>query len=180
MGGKGGRKRKGGGVPTPGFGAGGQGGRFGGLISPSPTPSVAGWETDEGEAGVGVSREAVAKVPRLGVAASVADVAALSGGLGRLEVASEAGAAVRLRDKVVEIGKNLPGIRDWLLDLAVEAVTVLGAVQEERAVFFFFFFLSHITPHPTIVSRQGAHSSPGPGVRLATKGKTQRDPNNKQ
>ena len=64
MGGRGGKKRKGGGVPTPGFGAGGVGGRFGGLLSPSPTPSVAGWETDEGGAEVGVSREAVAKVPR--------------------------------------------------------------------------------------------------------------------
>ena len=55
-------------MPTPGFGAGGQGGRFGGLLSPSPTPSVAGWETDGGEARAGVSREAVEKVPRLGVA----------------------------------------------------------------------------------------------------------------
>ena len=71
MGGKGSRKRKGGGVPTPGFGAGGPGGRFGGLLSPSPTPSVAGWETDEGGVEMGVSREAVAKVPRLGASYSI-------------------------------------------------------------------------------------------------------------
>ena len=42
MGGKGGKKRKGRGVPTPGFGAGGQGGRFGRLLSPFWTPSLAG------------------------------------------------------------------------------------------------------------------------------------------
>ena len=82
MGGKGGRKRNGGGVPTPGFGAGGVGGRFSGLLSPSPTPSVAEGEAGEGVSGVGVSREAVAKVPRLGVAEIVADVAALVGGVG--------------------------------------------------------------------------------------------------
>ena len=46
MGGKGSRNRKGRGVPTPGLRAGGVGGRFSGLLSPSPTPSVAGWETD--------------------------------------------------------------------------------------------------------------------------------------
>ena len=71
-------------MPTPGFGARGVGGRFGGLLSPSLTPSVAGWETDEGDAEVGVSREAVAKVPRLRVAESVADVATLVGNVGRL------------------------------------------------------------------------------------------------
>ena len=81
MGGKGGRKRKGGGVPTPGLGAGGVGCHFSGLLSPSPTPSVAGWETDEGSVDVGVSRDDVAKVPRLGVAESVADVPTLVGGL---------------------------------------------------------------------------------------------------
>ena len=42
MGGKGGKKRKGGGVPTPEFRAGGRSGPSGGLPSPSPTPSVGG------------------------------------------------------------------------------------------------------------------------------------------
>ena len=53
MGGKGGKKRKGGGVPTPGFGAGGRGGPSGGLPSPSPTPSVGGWETEDERFGLG-------------------------------------------------------------------------------------------------------------------------------
>ena len=39
---------------------------------------------------------------------------------------------------------------------------------------FFFFFKSH-NPASKYLPWQGAHSSPGPSVRLATKGKTQGD-----
>ena len=83
---------------------------------------------------MGVSQEAVARVPRLEVAESVADVAALAGEVERLEVATETSAAVRLCDKIVEIGKNLPGIRDWLLGMAEEAVVDLEGVWEEMSV----------------------------------------------
>ena len=131
MGGKGGRKRKGEGVPIFSFEAGGQGGRFGGLLSPSPTPSAVGWETDEGDVRVGVSQEAVAKVSRLGVAESVADMAVLVEDVERLEVAIVAGAAARLRDKVVDVGRNLPGVRDWFLGLAEEALREVADVRKE-------------------------------------------------
>ena len=66
---------------------------------------------------MGVSRKAVAKVPRLGVAESVADVAALTGDMGRLEVATNYCTAVLLHDKVVEIGRDFPGISQQLLGL---------------------------------------------------------------
>ena len=91
MGGKGGKKRKGGGVPTPGFGAGGRGGPSGGLPSPSPTPSVGGWETEDarfglGGGGVPSARETRPKVPRVGVASSVADVGSLAAEMSQLRL----------------------------------------------------------------------------------------------
>ena len=64
MGGKGGKKRKGGGLVVPWFGA-------GGLGTPSPTPSASGSVAGGGVAGA-VSRHDATKVPRLGVAESVA------------------------------------------------------------------------------------------------------------
>ena len=67
MGGKGGRKRKGGGLAVPRFGA-------GGLCTPSPTPSASGSVAGSGVASA-VSRYDAAKVPRLRVAESVADKA---------------------------------------------------------------------------------------------------------
>ena len=67
MSGKGGKKRKGGGLAVPRFG-------IGGLRTPFPTPSVSGSVAGSGVAGA-VSRHNAAKVPRLGVAASVADKA---------------------------------------------------------------------------------------------------------
>ena len=67
MGGKGGRKRKGGGLAVPRFGT-------GGLRTLSPTPSASGSVAGGGVAGA-VSRHDAAKVPRLGVAESVADEA---------------------------------------------------------------------------------------------------------
>ena len=76
----------------------------------------------------------VAKVPRLGVAESVSNVAALVGGIERLGVAAGTDPAVQLRDKVVEIGKNLPCIQDWLLGMAEEAVAELRCVREELSV----------------------------------------------
>ena len=67
IGGKGGKKRKSGGLAVPWFGA-------DGLHTPSPTPSASGSVAGDREAGV-VSRHDAAKVPRLGVADSVADEA---------------------------------------------------------------------------------------------------------
>ena len=83
---------------------------------------MAGGVIDEGDAGVGVSREAVAKVPRLGVAESVADVAMLVQGVGRLEVAAGSCAAVLLFDKVVDIGRVFPGIGQQLQGLSENAL----------------------------------------------------------
>ena len=65
MGGKGGRKRKGGGLAMPRFGT-------GGLRTPSPTPMVSGSVAGGRVAGA-VSWHEAAKVPRLGEAESVAD-----------------------------------------------------------------------------------------------------------
>ena len=65
MGGKGGKKRKGGGLAVPRFGA-------GGLRTPSPTPSASGSVAGGGVASA-VSRHDAAKVPRLRVAESVVD-----------------------------------------------------------------------------------------------------------
>ena len=66
-GGKGGKKRKGGGLAVPRFGA-------GGLRMPSPPPNASGSVAGGGGAGA-VSRHDAAKIPRLGVAESVADEA---------------------------------------------------------------------------------------------------------
>ena len=80
MGGKGG-KRKGGGMAAPSFGV-------GGLRTPSPTPSASGSVAGvaEVELAGAMSYDVPAKVPRVGVAESVADVAALSEEVGRLAV----------------------------------------------------------------------------------------------
>ena len=80
MGGKGG-KRKGGGLVVSSFGA-------GGLRTPSPTPSASGSVAGAAEVELagGMSDDAPVKVPRVGVAESVADVAALSEEVGRLVV----------------------------------------------------------------------------------------------
>ena len=67
MGGKGGKKRKGRGLAVPQLGA-------GGLSTPSLTPSASGSLASGGVAGA-VLWHVAAKVPRLGVAASVADEA---------------------------------------------------------------------------------------------------------
>ena len=76
MGGKGGKKRKGG-LAVPSFGA-------GRLRTPSPTISIGGWETvDEGRGG-GSARDARPKITRLGAASSVAGVDAVAEEMDRL------------------------------------------------------------------------------------------------
>ena len=75
MGGKGG-KRKGGGLAVPSYGA-------GGMRTPSPTPSASGFVAGA-ELASGMSYDVPVKVPRVGVAESVADVAALSEKVGHL------------------------------------------------------------------------------------------------
>ena len=67
MGGEGSKKRKGGGLAVPRFGA-------GGLRTPSPTPSASGSVAGSEVAGA-VSRHDAAKVPRFGVTESVANEA---------------------------------------------------------------------------------------------------------
>ena len=137
MGGKGGRKRKGGGMPTPGFGAGGQGGRFGGLLSPSPTPSVGGWETEDGGSDAVVSRETAAKVPRVGVAESVADVAALAGEVGKLDVDAYVGKeGVELLKSALLKLEVLPEVRRGLLDLLDDVELGVRVASESLVEFY--------------------------------------------
>ena len=144
IGGKGSRKRKGGGLPTPEFGAGGEGGRFGGLLSPSPTPNVGGWETEDGGSEAVVSQETVAKVPRVGVAESVADVAALVGGVEELDLDVYVGKEDigQLRSAIWDL-EVLPEARSGVLDLldkvdlgvrlASESLVELVSVRRELA-----------------------------------------------
>ena len=138
MGGKGGKKRKGGGVPTPGFGAGGRGGPSGGLPSPSPTPSMGGWETEEdrfGGGGVPSAREAGPKVPRVGAASSVADVGGLVAEMSQLRLrlgGPSQGLEVLLFNLVSPSGLALP-LRRTLSEL-VEEVVECRVVAEKREV----------------------------------------------
>ena len=108
MGGKGG-KRKGGGLVVPGFGA-------GGLRTPSPTPTASGSVAGAAEAELGswMSYDVPLKVPRVGVADSVADVAALSDGVRHLEVSPVLAGDDRL---LVTIGnlRVIPAVRAHLL-----------------------------------------------------------------
>ena len=94
MGGKGG-KRKGGGLVVPVFGA-------GGLRTPSPTPSASGSVAGaaEPELAPGMSYDVPPKVPRVSVAESMADVAALSAGVEWLNVDYGSGALRRLREVI--------------------------------------------------------------------------------
>ena len=87
---------------------------------------MAEWETDEGGAEEGVSREAVAKVPMLGVAENVADVATLVGGVERLELAEVKvkDVLMGLHDKLTKIGKTYPGIGEQWMGLADEALFI--------------------------------------------------------
>ena len=85
MGGKGGNKRKGG-LAVPSFGA-------GGLRTPSPTPSVGGWETDDEGHGGGSARDARPKIPRVGAASSVAGVDAVAEEMDRLRLGLRTGSA---------------------------------------------------------------------------------------
>ena len=108
MGGKGG-KRKGGGLAVSGFGA-------GGLRTPSPTPSASGSVVGAAEAELasGMSYDIPLKVPRVGVAESVAHVAALSDGVRRLEVSPVLAEVDRL---LVAVGnlRVIPAVRAHLL-----------------------------------------------------------------
>ena len=85
MGGKGGKKRKGG-LAVPSLGA-------GGLRTPSPTPSVGGWETEDESRGGGSARDVSPKVPRVGAATSVAGVDAVAEEMDRLRLGLRTGSA---------------------------------------------------------------------------------------
>ena len=85
IGGKGGKKRKGG-LAVPSFGAGGQ-------RTPSPTPNVEGWETeDEGRVGRS-ARDVRPKLPRVGAARSVAGVDAVAEEMDKLRLGLRTGSA---------------------------------------------------------------------------------------
>ena len=85
MGGKGSKKRKGG-LVVPSFGA-------EGLRTPSPTPSVGGWETEDEGRGGGSARNVRPKVPRQGAATSVARVDAVAEEMDRLQLGLRTGSA---------------------------------------------------------------------------------------
>ena len=85
MGGKGGKKRKGG-LVVPSFGA-------GGLRTPSPTPSVGGWETEDEGRGGGSVWDVSPKVPRVGSAKSVAGVDAVAEEMDKLRLGLRTGSA---------------------------------------------------------------------------------------
>ena len=108
MGGKGG-KRKGGGLAVPSFGA-------GGLRTPCPTPSASESVAcaAEVELASGMSYDVPVKVPRMSVAESVADVAALSDGVRHLVVSPVLAGVNHL---LVTIGnlRVVPAVRAHLL-----------------------------------------------------------------
>ena len=128
MGSKGG-KRKGGGLVVPGFGA-------GGLRTPSPTPSVSGSVAGaaEPELASGMSYDVPVKVPRVGVAESVADVAALSASVERLDVDYGGGALRRLREGIRNL-RVVPEVRSGLMfetECLLRRFDVLVRAEKER------------------------------------------------
>ena len=128
MGGKGG-KRKGGGLVVPGFGA-------GGLRTSSPTPSSSGSVAGaaEPELASGMSYDVPVKVPRVGVAESVADVATLSVGVERLDVDYGGGALRRLREGIRNL-RVVPEVRSGLMfetECLLRRFDVLVRAEKER------------------------------------------------
>ena len=115
IGGKGGKKKKGGGLAVPRFGA-------GGLRTPSLTPSASGSMAGGGVAGV-VSRHDAAKVPRLSVAASVADeaIAGLVEGVTGMSCDPPVGKSERVF--------ALPILEDTLLDRGERKARWLGRME---------------------------------------------------
>ena len=125
MGGKGG-KRKSGGLVAPSFGA-------GGLHTPSPTPSASGYVAgvEEVELAGGMSYDVPVKILRVGVAGSLADVAALLEEVGRLAVDPVVGVV----DRVLVSIRNLrvvPEVRSLLLS-EVGVLKVLLEAESEKA-----------------------------------------------
>ena len=128
MGGKGG-KRKCGGLVVPGFGA-------GGLRTPSPTPSASGSVAgaSEPELASGMSYDVPVKVPRVGVAESVADVAALSAEVEQLDVDYGGGALRRLREGIQNL-RVVPEVRSGLMfetECLLRRFDVLVKAEKER------------------------------------------------
>ena len=128
MGGKGG-KRKGAGLVVPGFGA-------GGFRSPSPTLSALGSVAGaaEPELSFGISYDVPVKVPRVGVTESVADVAALSTEVERLDVHYCGGALGRLREGIRNL-RVVPEVRSGLMfetECLLRRFDVLVRAEKER------------------------------------------------
>ena len=128
MGGKGG-KRKGAGLVVPGFGA-------GGLRTPSPTPSASGSVAGAAEPQLasGMSYDVPVKVPRVGVPESVADMAALSVEVERLDVDYGGGALRRLCEGIRNV-REVPEVRSGLMfetECLLRRFDVLVRVEKER------------------------------------------------
>ena len=126
MGGKGGKKRKGG-LAVPSFGA-------GGLKTPSPTPSIGGWETeDEGRRG-GSARDVRPKVPRVGAAKSVAGVDAVAEEMDKLRLGLRTGSARdQLEGFIYESGLSVAQRRlMWRLIGEIVGEEIDAGVKGER------------------------------------------------
>ena len=125
LGGKGG-KRKGGGLAASSFGA-------GGLSTPSPTPSASGSVAGvaEVELAGGMSYDVPVKVPRVGVAESVADVAALSEEVGRLAVDPVVGVVDRVMVSIRNL-RVVSEVRSSLLS-RIGVLRVLLEAEGEKA-----------------------------------------------
>ena len=115
MGSKGG-KRKSGGLAVPGFGA-------SGMRIPSPTPSTSG-SVAGAKLACGISYNVPVKKPRVGVAESVADMAALSEEVGRSVVGQG----------LAGIGRLSEEIRNLRLALEVRAHLLKGVWKLEEAL----------------------------------------------
>ena len=109
----------------------------GGLPSPSPTPSVGGWETEDerfGGGGVPSGREAGPKVPRVGTASSVADVGGLAAEMSQLRLRMGGPSqcpATLLFNLVNTLGLAL-SVRRVLNELVEEVVESRVAVEKEE------------------------------------------------
>ena len=126
MGGKGGKKRKGG-LVVPSFGA-------GGLRTPSPTPDVGGWETEDEGRGGGSARNVRLKVPRVGAAMSVAGVDAVAEELDRLQLGLRTGSARdQLEGFIYESGLSVAQRRlMWRLINEMVGEEIEAGVKGER------------------------------------------------
>ena len=111
----------------PSFGA-------GGLRTPSPTPSVGGWETEDEGRGGGSARNVRPKVPRVGAATSVAGVVAVAEEMDRLQLGLRTGSARdQLEGFIYESGLSVAQRRlMWRLINEMVGEEIEAGVKGER------------------------------------------------